>query len=174
MRGVNPILRKGNFFGVGHLQALAFLQDGNKASPLQQAVVRTGIEPGVTADHDFHVELALLQVAPIDICDFQLATRRRVDAGSNVSHLAIVEIQAGQGVIALGCFWFFLDGDRAFVGIEFDHAVTLGVVHMVGKHAGTALPFVSVGQLLDQVNDRKKCCLSAPVRLVGRPQSRAR
>ncbi len=46
--------------------------DGNGG--VQQAVVGAGVQPGVAAAHDLHIQLAQLQVAPVHIGDFQLAT----------------------------------------------------------------------------------------------------
>ncbi len=87
--GVDPALVEGNFFGASHHKALAFLQGGYKACCFQQAVVRAGVEPSVATTHDFNVQLAHLQVAFVDVGDFQLATGRWLDVCRYVTHLAV-------------------------------------------------------------------------------------
>ena len=149
--GVDPLLVEGDFFGAGDHQALAFLQGGNEASGLQQAVVRTGVEPGVAPAHDFNVELVLLKIAFVDVGDFQLATVRRFDVGCNVADLLVVEIQTRDGVVAFGLGGLFFDAQGALVGVKVDHAIALGVVNVVGKHAGTAGALVGAGQQFDEV-----------------------
>jgi hypothetical protein len=132
--------------GAGHFQALAALQRGDELAGVQQAVVRAGVQPGVAAPHDLDVELALLQVGVVDGGDLQLAARAGLDRLGDVHHLAVVKVQPGDGVVAARLFGLFLDADGAPAGVELDHAVALGVVHVVGKHRGALAARVGIGQ----------------------------
>ncbi len=122
-----------------------------KLRRLEQAVVGAGVEPGVAAAHDLDVELAQLEVALVDVGDLELAARRRLDVGRDVADLAVVEVQARDRVVALGHLGLFLDAEGAEVTVEFDHAIALGVVHMIGKHAGALGARIGIAQLLGQV-----------------------
>ena len=110
-----------------------------------------GIEPGIASAHDFHLQLLLLEVAAVDIGDFEFAAGRGLDVGRNAANLGIVKVQAGDRIVGLGCLGFFFDTDRALLSIELHHAIALRIVHMVGKHGGTAQAGLRAGQLLDQI-----------------------
>ena len=45
------------------------------------------------------VELPLLEVLPVHVRDLELPARRRLDAGGDVAHLTVVEIQAGHRIV---------------------------------------------------------------------------
>ena len=101
--------------------------------------MRAGVEPRVAAAHDLHAELLLLQVGGVDGGDLELAARARADARGDVAHLLVVEVQARDGVVALGGAGLFLDGKRALLPVELHHAVALGIVHVVGEDGGPRL-----------------------------------
>ena len=63
-----------------------------------------------------------------------------------VNHIPVVEIQAGDYVVALGFFGLFLNGEGVVVLIEFDHTVGARVSHLVGEDSCAVLLFV-FGQL---------------------------
>ncbi len=46
--------------------------------------MRAGIEPRVPAPHDLDGQLALFEVAAVHVGDFELAPRRRLEAGGDV------------------------------------------------------------------------------------------
>ena len=71
--GADPLLAVGDFFRAGDLEALAVLQGGDEMAGLEQAVEGAGVQPGITALHDLHVELVALQVGLVDRGDFQFA-----------------------------------------------------------------------------------------------------
>ncbi len=75
------------------------LEGGNKVAGFEQRVMGTGIQPGIAAPHDLYRQTALLQVDAIEVGNFQLATRGRLDALGDLDHLLVVEIQARDGVI---------------------------------------------------------------------------
>ena len=135
--GRDPAGTVGNFFQTGHFEALAFFERGDELAGFEQAVVRAGVEPGVAPAHDFDIELGLSQVAGVHIGDFQLATGAGADAGGDVAHLLVVEIKPGDGVVALGLLGLFFDAEGALGLVKLDHAIALGVGHVVGEDAGT-------------------------------------
>ena len=53
-------------------------------------------------------------------------------------HVARVEVQAGDGVRALGLRGLLLDGDGPALPVELHHAEALGVVHVVAEDRGAA------------------------------------
>jgi len=137
LAGINKSVTPGNFLRAGDLEALPVFQRGDELAGIEQAFVRAGIQPGIAALEDLHIKLALLQIGLVDRGDFQLATRTGFDRFSDIDHLIIVEIEAGDGVIALWLDGLFLDADGFTSLVELNHAVALGVLHMIGKH-GTA------------------------------------
>ena len=115
-----------------------------------------GIEPGIAARHDFHMQAALLQVGLVDAGDFQLATGAGPDLLGNIDDLIVVEVQAGDSVAGLGLLRLFLDADSLAGSIELHHAVTLGIMHMVGKHRaaiGTGIGLLQQGDEVMAVID---------------------
>ncbi|OIQ75685.1 hypothetical protein GALL_426430 [mine drainage metagenome] len=110
-----------------------------------------GIEPGVAASESLHLQAALLQIDAVDVGDLQFAARRGLEAGGDVEHLLVVEIQSGDGMAALRSGRFFFQAHGASLRIELDHAVALGVVHVIGEHGGAALPGVGLLHLMLEV-----------------------
>ena len=53
-------------------------------------------------------------------------------------HVARVEVQAGDGVGALGALGLLLDGDGPALAVELHDAEALGVVHVVAEDRGAA------------------------------------
>ena len=105
-----------------------------------------GVEPGVAALHDLNVELAQIQIGLVDGGDFELAPSAGLDGLGDVHDLVVVEVQAGDGVVALGLCWLFFDAAGLAIGIKSHHAVALGVLHMVGKDCGAAGFSIGLGQ----------------------------
>ncbi len=130
--GSNPALAEGDFLRASDLQALALFNRGDELPGFEQAVVGAGVQPGVAAAEGLHLQLALLQIDAVDVGDLQLAARRGLEVGGDVAHLRVVEVQAGDGVAALRLGRLFFDADGAAGGVELDHAVAFGVVHVIG------------------------------------------
>src|SRR3546814_18264751 len=62
----------------------------------EQGLVGAGIEPGEAATQRLQLQRVGIEIAAIEIGDFQLATRRWLEACRVIAHLAVVEIQAGE------------------------------------------------------------------------------
>jgi len=71
------------------------LQRGDELAGFEQAVMRAGVEPGVAALHDLHVELAQIQIGLVDGGDFELAPGARLDGLGDVHHLVVIEVLLG-------------------------------------------------------------------------------
>mgnify|MGYP000172639273 CR=1 FL=1 len=126
----------GNLFEAGDLEALAGLDSLDEGCSLQQGVVRAGIEPGVAAAHGLDVELVAREVSLIDVGDLELAARAGLEVFGDVDDAVVVEVEAGDGVAALGLDGLLFEADGAAVLVEFDDAVALGIVHRVGEDGG--------------------------------------
>ena len=88
---------KGDFFRAGDAEALAGFQRANEFGRLQQRLRRAGVEPGVAAPHAFDGQLPALEIDAVQVGDFQLAARRRLQPGGDVRRLSVVEIEPGDG-----------------------------------------------------------------------------
>ena len=71
--------------------------------------------------------------------DFQLTAGRGLDLLCHLHHFLVVEVQAGDGVVALGMLGFFLHAQHLAVLVEFHDAKALGILHIVAKHGAAAL-----------------------------------
>jgi hypothetical protein len=142
----DPAGAVGDLLRAGDLQALALLQRGDELAGVEQAVVRAGVQPGIAAAHDLDLELALLQVACVDLGDLELAARAGLDVGGDVAHLRVVEVQARDCVVALGLARLFLDADGTPLAVELDDAIAFRVVHVVGEDRGPAVAPVCAAQ----------------------------
>ena len=77
---------------------------------------------------------APVQIRPIDVGDLQLASGRGLETSRDVDDIAIVEVQAGHGIVRFRSPRFLLDALDAASPVKLHHAVTLGVFHPVGEH----------------------------------------
>lgn len=76
LRGIDPPMAPRDFLGAGDFQSLPILKRGDELTRLEQAFMRAGVQPGIAAAHDFHLQQALFEVQPVQVGDLQLAARR--------------------------------------------------------------------------------------------------
>ena len=126
---------EGDFFEAGDFEALPVFDRGDVVARLEQRRGRAGIEPGHAAAEQFHVQLAALEVAKIEIGDLQLFARGRLQTARKIDSLLVINVKTGHGEMALRLFRFFLDADCFAIGAELDHAVTLRVAHLISENA---------------------------------------
>ena len=138
LRGGDPAVLPGDLLGDGHGQVLGVLDGADELRGLVQALHGAGVQPRVAAAEGDHGQRPLLQVHLVERGDLQLATGRRLDLVRLGCHIARVEVQAGDGVGALGLGWLLLDGDGPALAVELDDAEALGVVHVVAEDRGPA------------------------------------
>ena len=134
--GRDPAVLPGDLLGDGHGQVLGVLDGADELRRLVQALHGAGVQPRVPAAEGDHGQRPLLQVHPVEVGDLQLAARGRLHPMRLGGDIARVEVQAGDGVGALGLGGLLLDGDGPALAIELHDAEALGVVHVVAEDRG--------------------------------------
>jgi len=76
--------------------------------------------------------------------DLKFATGGGLQVGCDLDGAVVVEIEAGNGEIRLGDFWFFFEGEDSAVGCELDDAISAGLGDMVAEDGGAIHAGVSV------------------------------
>ena len=136
--GRDPSVLPGDLLGHGHGQVLGVLHGADELRGLVQALHGAGVEPRVAAAQGDDGQRPLLQVHLVERGDLELAAGRGLDPMRLGGDVARVEVQAGDGVGALGALGLLLDGDGPPLAVELDDAEALGVVHVVAEDRGAA------------------------------------
>lgn len=123
------------------------LHGADELRGLVEALHGAGVQPRVAAAEGDHGQRPLLQVHLVERGDLQLTAGRRFHLVGLGGHVARVEVQAGDGVGALGLGGLLLDGDGPPLRIELHDAEALGVVHVVAEDRGPPRPRVLDGLL---------------------------
>ena len=134
--GGDPAVLPGDLLGHGHGQVLGVLDGADELRGLVQALHGAGVQPRVAAAQGHHGQRPLLQVHLVEVGDLQLAARGRLHPVCLGGDIARVEVQAGDGVGALGALGLLLDGDGPPLAVELHDAEALGVVHVVAEDRG--------------------------------------
>ena len=136
--GGDPPVLPGDLLGDGHGKVLGVLDGADELRGLVQALHGAGVQPRVAAAHGDDGQRPLLQVHLVERGDLQLAAGRGPYLVRLGGHVARVEVQAGDGVGALGLGGLLLDGDGPPLAVELHDAEALGVVHVVAEDRGAA------------------------------------
>ena len=136
--GRDPAVLPGDLLGDRDRQVLGVLDGADELRGLVQALHGAGVEPRVAAAQGDHGQRPLLQVHLVERGDLELAAGRRLHPMRLGGHVARVEVQAGDGVGALGALGLLLDGDGPPLAVELHDAEALGVVHVVAEDRGAA------------------------------------
>lgn len=136
--GRDPAVLPGDFLGDGHGKVLGVLHGADELRGLVQALHGAGVQPRVAAAQGHDGQRPLLQVHPVEVGDLQLAARGRLHPMCLGGDIARVEVQAGDGVGALGLGGLLLDGDGPALAVELHDAEALGVVDVVAEDRGAA------------------------------------
>lgn len=134
--GRDPAVLPGDLLGDRDRQVLGVLHGADELRGLVQALHGAGVQPRVAAAEGDHGQRPLLQVHLVERRDLQLATGGGLDLVRLGGHVARVEVQAGDGVGALGALGLLLDGDGPPLRIELHDPEALGVVHVVAEDRG--------------------------------------
>jgi len=134
--GRDPAVLPGDLLGDGHGQVLGVLHGADELRGLVQALHGAGVQPRVPAAEGHHGQRPLLQVHPVEVGDLQLPASGGLDLMRLGGDVARVEVQAGDGVGALGLGGLLLDGDGPPLAVELHDAEALGVVHVVAEDRG--------------------------------------
>src|SRR5580700_483572 len=110
LRGVDVSGAIGDLFGTGDLQSLALLDGLDESGSFEQRVVRAGVEPCHATAHDLGVQLAAIEIEPVEVGDLQLIALGRLQAARQLDDLLVVEIEAGDGITGLGLLGLFFQG----------------------------------------------------------------
>lgn len=135
-RAVDPAVLVGDLLEDGHGHVLAALHGADELARLVEALHGAGVEPGVAAAQGDDGQAAVLQVHAVEVGDLELAARRGLYLLGELAHAAVVEVQAGHGVGALGVLRLLLDRDGVVVPVELHDAEALRVVDVVAEHGG--------------------------------------
>ena len=136
--GGDPAVLPSDLLGDRDRQVLGVLHSADELRRLVQALHGAGVQPRVAAAQGHHGQRPLLQVHLVERRDLELAARGRLDLVGLGGHVARVEVQAGDGVGALGALRLLLDGDGPPLAVELHDAEALGVVHVVAEDRGAA------------------------------------
>ena len=136
--GRDPAVLPGDLLGDGHRQVLGVLHGADELRGLVKALHGAGVQPRVAAAEGDDGQRPLLQVHLVERGDLQLAAGGGLDPVRLGGHVARVEVQAGDGVGALGLGGLLLDGDGPPLAVELHDAEALGVVHVVAEDRGAA------------------------------------
>ena len=134
----DPAVLPGDLLGHGHGQVLGVLHGADELRGLVQALHGAGVQPRVAASQGHDRQRPLLQVHPVEVGDLELAAGRGLDPARLSGDVTRVEVQAGDGVGALGLGGLLLDGDGAALAVELHDAEALGVVDVVAEDRGAA------------------------------------
>lgn len=134
--GRDPAVLPGDLLGDRDRQVLGVLHSADELRGLVQALHGAGVQPRVAAAEGHHGERPLLQIHLVERGDLQLAACGGLHLGGAGGHVARVEVQAGDGVGALGLGGLLLDGDGPPLAVELHDAEALGVVHVVAEDRG--------------------------------------
>ena len=74
-----------DLLGTGDLEALALLQRADEFGRLDQRIRRAGVEPGEAAAEPLDLQLAALQIEPVEVGDLQFAARRGLQRSRRMS-----------------------------------------------------------------------------------------
>ena len=138
LSGGDPAVLPGDLLGDGHGKVLGVLHGADELRGLVQALHGAGVQPRVAAAQGDDGQRPLLQVHLVERGDLQLAAGRGPYLMRLGGHVARVEVQAGDGVGALGLGGLLLDGDGTALPVELHDAEALGVVHVVAEDRGAA------------------------------------
>ena len=136
--GRDPAVLPGDLLGDRDRQVLGVLHGADELRGLVEALHGAGVQPRVAAAEGDHGQRPLLQVHLVERGDLQLAACGGPHLMRLGGHVARVEVQAGDGVGALGALGLLLDGDGPPLAVELDDAEALGVVHVVAEDRGAA------------------------------------
>ena len=133
----NESLSISNFLWTGDAQSLAFFERLHKRSCLEQAVVRTHVEPDESAAHSLYIELISLKICADDVGDLQFATAGRLKVSSDIDRPLIAKIETCYRPIRTWHPRLFFDRERATTVVELDDTVAVRIIDVICENGGT-------------------------------------
>ena len=148
----DPAVTPCDLLDAADVEALTILDGSDEVAGIQQAVAVTCIQPCKAAAEELDAQCALFQVHAVQVGDLILAAFAGLQYGGFLAYCAVVEIEAGHGVIALRMLGFLLQALDAQHGLrllavgrqdgrlflKLHHAVGTRIGHLVAEDASTA------------------------------------
>ena len=145
---VDPAVLVGDLLEHRDRLVLGALDGADELAGLVEALHGAGVEPRVPAPEGHDGQAPVLEVHAVEVGDLELAAGRGDDPLGHLADAAVVEVQAGDGVGALGALGLLLDGDGVEVLVELDHAEALRVVDVVAEDGRPALALRALDRAL--------------------------
>ena len=136
--GGDPAVLPGDLLGDGHGQVLGVLHGADELRRLVETLHGAGVQPRIPASQRHDGQRPLLQVHLVERGDLELAAGRGLHPMGLGGDVARVEVQASDGVGALGALGLLLDGDGPPLAVELHDAEALGIVHVVAEDRSAA------------------------------------
>ena len=130
---------EGGFLRATNFDARPFFNGLHVCAGFMQAAARAGVQPRKATRQPLHAQFSPPQIRDIQIRDLQLAARRRLLRLGQRHHFVVKNVEAGDGVIALGQFGFLLNRNRLAVRVELHHPVALRVVDVITENGRPAI-----------------------------------
>ena len=124
---------------------------------LYKAFVCTGIQPCEALAQKLNVQLSLLKVDTVQVCDLKLASCAWLQIFCVLYNLVVVEVETGYTVVAFGLFRFLFNGNRFSVLVEFHDAETLRIIYIVSENSGTFACFCIVYSSFQALFEAMSC-----------------
>src|SRR6478735_1804847 len=167
LRGSDETHAVGDLFDAGDRRALTTLERGHEVSSVQQALLSSGIEPGLAATEDLEASSPGRHVAVADVDDLQLAARRRLEILGDLHHLVVEEIQAGDGQAALRLLWLLFHAQQFAVWAYLGDTIALGVVDTITEEGRTVQLVAHALELLHETGTIKDIVAQNQAHRVG-------
>ena len=132
--GRNIPFTPGNFFEAGNFEALPGFHSLHKRAGFQQRVMRPGVEPCNSTSHQFHMQIATLQVQIVDISNFQLPTSGGFHLFRDIHYASVVEIEAGHSKIGFRFLGLFFNTDNPLAFVKLHHAVSMRIADVIAEN----------------------------------------
>ena len=131
----DPSVAVGDFLEAGNLAVLVCFDRLDEVSGVDKALMGSGVQPCEALAEQLDMELFVVQIDPVEIGDLIFTACGGLKVFGIFHHAAVVEVQSGHAVIALGMGGFLLDGDSISVFVEFHNAKALGVVDIITENS---------------------------------------
>src|SRR6185312_8060984 len=115
----------------------------------------TGVQPGEAAAQLLHRQRAARQIGTVEIGNLQLAARRHLKTARDIDAVGVIEINTGNGPLALGCFRLLHDVQGSALVVEFDHAEASWIRNPIRESGSAAFLFADALQPFDQTSTVK-------------------
>ena len=118
---------------------MTLLDDFDEGAGFGQAVVGAGVEPGEAALQGLYLQVLLGEVLLVDGGDFQFTAGTGLDVLGYLYHAVRIEVEADDGIVALGLCRLLFDAEAVAFGVELSNTVAFGVVDKIAEDGSLAV-----------------------------------